>query len=63
MTCRRCHGLMVEIMPLVWSSADFEPVGPEEREMDAWQCLNCGNYVDAVILAHRTASTAVAVPS
>lgn len=45
MTCRRCQGLMVEIPPLLWSSADFEPVRPEEREMAAWQCLNCGDEV------------------
>jgi hypothetical protein len=43
---------LVEIMPLFWISPDWEtPV--EELQLPAWQCLNCGDYVDAVILAHR----------
>lgn len=55
MTCMRCHGLLVRILPLVWSSRDYHPSLEDRVDMQAWQCVNCGDYVDAVILAHRTA--------
>jgi len=54
MTCTRCHGLLVEIPPLVWSSGDdYHPTQSDRCGGGAWQCLNCGNYVDGVILANR----------
>ena len=54
MTCTRCHGLLVNIPSLVWlSSEDYQPTQSDRCEGEAWQCLNCGNYIDAVILANR----------
>ena len=54
MTCTRCHGLLVEVPSLVWlSSDDYRPTQSDHCEGEAWQCLNCGNYIDAVILANR----------
>ncbi len=54
MTCARCHGLLVEIPPLMWlSSDDYHPTQSDRCEGEAWQCLNCGNYIDGVILANR----------
>src|SRR5437879_6670751 len=54
MTCTRCHGLLVEIPPLVWSSGDdYHATQSDRYGGEAWQCLNCGNYVDGVILANR----------
>ena len=54
MTCARCHGLLVEIPSLMWSSSnDYQPTQSDQCEGEAWQCLNCGNYIDGVILANR----------
>ena len=54
MTCARCHGLLFEIPPLMWlCSADYRPTQSDRCEGEAWQCLNCGNYIDGVILANR----------
>ena len=54
MTCARCYGLLVEIPPLMWlSSNDYQPTQSDRCEGAAWQCLNCGNYIDGVILANR----------
>jgi len=54
MTCTRCHGLLIEIPPLVWSSGDdYHATQSDRCGGEAWQCLNCGNYVDGVILANR----------
>jgi hypothetical protein len=35
------------------SSNDYQPTQSDHCEGEAWQCLNCGNYIDAVILANR----------
>ncbi len=52
--CARCDGLLMEIPPLVWlSSDDYQPTQSDRCGGEAWQCLNCGNYIDAVILANR----------
>jgi len=54
MTCARCHGLLMEIPSLMWlSSNDYQPTQSDRCEGEAWQCLNCGNYIDGVILANR----------
>ncbi len=53
MTCMRCQGLLVEIPSLFWVAPDWEAPPAKELQMPAWQCLNCGDYVDAVILARR----------
>ena len=54
MTCTRCDGLLVEVPSLVWlSSNDYQPTQADHCEGETWQCLNCGNYIDAVILANR----------
>jgi hypothetical protein len=53
-TCARCDGLVVNIPPLVLlCSNDYQFTQSDEVEGEAWQCLNCGNYIDAVILANR----------
>lgn len=52
MNCMRCQGLLVEMPPLFWIAPDWETPA-EELQSSAWQCLNCGNYIDAVILANR----------
>jgi hypothetical protein len=53
-TCARCDGLLVNIPPLVLlCSNDYQFTQSDEVEGEAWQCLNCGNYIDAVILANR----------
>ena len=46
----------MEIPPLMWlSSDDYQPTQSDRCEGEAWQCLNCGNYIDGVILANRLA--------
>ena len=53
-TCARCDGLVVNIPPLLLlCSNDYQFTQSDEVEGEAWQCLNCGNYIDAVILANR----------
>ena len=48
------QGLVVNIPPLVLlCSNDYQFTQSDEVEGEAWQCLNCGNYIDAVILANR----------
>jgi hypothetical protein len=55
MNCMRCEGLMVEVLPLFWISPDCQLLPEKELQMPAWQCMNCGDYIDAVILANRCA--------
>jgi len=45
MNCLRCHGLMVTI-PL-------EDTGGSSLAFSGWQCLICGEVIDAVINANR----------
>src|SRR5213080_2789840 len=56
MTCPRCDGLLLATLPLVWSSSNYQPSPGDEPDLQAWGCMNCGNYLDAVILTHRSAS-------
>ena len=44
--CERCQGLMVE----TWLPYQEGPVTPSRL---TWHCVNCGNYVDRVILANK----------
>jgi hypothetical protein len=53
MTCTRCQGLLVEIPSLFWVCPDLEAPPAKELQLPAWQCVNCGDYIDSVILAHR----------
>jgi hypothetical protein len=55
MTCMRCHGLLLETLPLTWSSSDSPPSPEDGLVIPAWQCVNCGDCIDAVILANRMA--------
>jgi hypothetical protein len=55
MTCKRCQGLLVEVPPLFWMAPDCVLLPEKDLQMPAWQCLNCGDYIDAVILANRNA--------
>jgi hypothetical protein len=64
MSCVRCQGLLVSVPPLFLSSTNsYLPSLADKIESDAWQCVNCGDYVDAVILANRGSQTSpVALP-
>lgn len=54
MTCMRCQGIMIGVAPLYLLSTDaYSPSGSDQLEGEAWQCVNCGEYVDEVILANR----------
>jgi hypothetical protein len=38
----------------MWLSGDdYQSTQSDHCEGEAWQCLNCGNYIDAIILANR----------
>lgn len=53
-SCRRCHGLLVPIPPLFWSSiSNYQPSVADDLQDEAWKCLNCGECVDAIILSNR----------
>ena len=61
MTCVRCQGLLVWIPPLYLLSTDsYSPSGSDQLEGGAWQCVNCGEYVDEVILANRASRPSTA---
>ena len=64
MSCMRCHGLLVSVPSLfLLSTSLYEPSISDGLEGDAWQCVNCGEYVDAVILANRAGQRSpVALP-
>jgi len=54
MNCARCQGFLVSVPSLfLLSTSLYEPSISDGLEGDAWQCVNCGEYVDAVILANR----------
>jgi hypothetical protein len=56
MRCARCQGLLISVPSLVLlSTSSYEPSISDDLDGDAWQCVNCGEYVDAVILANRGA--------
>ena len=57
MPCRRCKGLLVAIPPLAWDSGEYQPSSVDMLGLPAWQCVNCGDYIDAVILANRMAAS------
>lgn len=46
-SCRRCGGLMV---PSYTASLESDCTG---KPMTLWRCVNCGDCVDACILANR----------
>lgn len=60
MTCTRCDGLLMATLPLFWLASDYQPSPGEDLDVQGWSCMNCGNYLDAVILAHRSAPVPVA---
>lgn len=43
MTCKRCHGLLVE----EWRYALLD------TNLELWRCVCCGNLVDSVILKNQ----------
>lgn len=45
MHCLRCRGLMVSIT--------LEDVGSTTLRVSGWQCVQCGDVIDAEILANR----------
>jgi hypothetical protein len=54
MNCTRCQGFLVPVPPLFLSSDNsYMPSLADRIESDAWQCVNCGNYEDAIIHANR----------
>ncbi len=48
-TCTRCHGMMIE------TYSDL--LSPDERgeAIFVWRCVNCGEYVDPLVLQNRWA--------
>lgn len=54
--CPRCSGLMVEIYS--------ELLSPSARGEDAlvWHCVNCGEYVDRLLLLNRWAQQGAPPP-
>ncbi len=47
MLCARCHGLMVPTMLV-------DEESPAGCVSSGWRCLQCGEIIDSVIVAHRT---------
>ena len=47
MNCGRCAGLMKSIYWFDFNNETDQPI------IDAWQCLNCGEIVDRLILHNR----------
>lgn len=45
MTCKRCHGLLVEDQCYDLLDDSFS--------LRAWRCISCGNLVDSVILKNQ----------
>ena len=61
MTCVRCQGFMIGVPPLYLLSSDsYSPSGSDQLEGEAWQCVNCGEYVDEVILDNRASRPSTA---
>lgn len=54
--CPRCHGMMVE--------AYSDLVSPDSagNDMIGWRCINCGEYVDRLVLLNRWAQQGVPPP-
>jgi len=48
MHCPRCHGLMVK--ETYYDLVDCRLIG---GMFEGWRCLNCGNVLDEIILAHH----------
>lgn len=64
MKCARCQGFLVSVPSLfLLSTSLYEPSISDGLDGDAWQCVNCGEYVDAVILANRGSQHEAAVLS
>lgn len=49
--CPRCHGYMVPV-----DVDGSEGVRLEWREWPGWRCVNCGEWIDPMILANRRAA-------
>jgi len=52
--CPRCHGMMVE------AYSDLASPDSTENDMIGWRCINCGEYVDRLVLLNRWAQQGVA---
>ena len=53
MTCPRCQGFMIG------EGYEGTSVDTGESGFAAWRCVNCGDVVDSVILAHRRQASGV----
>jgi hypothetical protein len=52
---------MIGVPPLYLLSTDsYHPSGSDLLEGEAWQCVNCGEYLDEVILANRASRLSTA---
>ena len=47
--CPRCHGMMVE------AYSDLASPDSTGNDMIGWRCINCGEYVDRLVLLNRWA--------
>ena len=54
--CPRCHGLIVEMYSDVASPDD------EGHDVIGWRCVNCGEYVDRLVLLNRWAQQGIPSP-
>lgn len=52
--CPRCRGMMVETYSELLSPSD------KGEEALVWRCVNCGEYVDRLVLLNRWAQQGVA---
>ncbi len=51
--CPRCHGMMVE------AYSDLASPDSTGNDMIGWRCINCGEYVDRLVLLNRWAQQGV----
>ena len=49
--CPRCHGYMVPLIP-----DGSEELLVELGEWCGWRCINCGERIDPLIMANRSAA-------
>ena len=54
--CPRCHGLIVE------AYSDLASPDNTGNDMIGWRCVNCGEYVDRLVLLNRWAQQGVPSP-
>lgn len=54
--CPRCHGLIVE------TYSDVASPDNAGRDVIGWRCVNCGEYIDRLVLLNRWVQQGVPPP-